>query len=338
MSEKLDNGGLSAEDIKRLEAENIMHGGAATCDAFIAKRHAYIRFCAEHGIDGTLKYESSLYKFWALVVISVGGETIVNSYMYAQASDLGWVGGTFVAFTLSAFIFGLSFGAGVVLTWKNARLKLSGYRAYKVSGKRYKIPPASDNTGQKHTLSESEDNLLPYWKQSTILSVAAWTGFLVMGAFVGLLIAVVCIYRDEAVTWDPSSGASIMSETFNRIVEFNLLPTAGIESFIMIGVNLFIMGLGMYKGYYYFSRVPRYKEHLEELEKSRSEFKAFIKSAKLKVKKEISKLQDKQAPSDIQKLREIEILLALYEDESNKTKTDTALDGDSKEDQEPIRA
>lgn len=199
------------------------------------------------GVNSRPKYETSWYAFGLVAFLCVLGETAVNSFMYAQASDLGWVGGVGVALGLSASIFFLSLVAGWLLTWKN----LLRVEIFSVDGKS------------------------SHWEKSIFPRIKGWVGFITCSALVLALIAIVCVYRDEAVTFDPSvsDGSVVMAETIRRVKEFDFLPKADIEGVFLFLVNLLVMFIGWWKGYHCFSSLPGYKKQDKELNDHREKLK-----------------------------------------------------------------
>ena len=237
---------------------------AAMADFREKKKH-FRAFRRAHGLHRSPRYESSIVAFAMIAIICVVVETAVNGFMYAQASDLGLIGGWGVAAGLSTVIFSLSFVAGWVLTQKNAMLE------------RHQSVNRSPN-------EEAEDKEYKYdgeynWERSIIPPLRGWVGFLFIATTVLVLISLVCVYRDEASMLDPTSGVHPMTESLRRIAEFDLLPRADIEGVLLVFVNLAIMVIGMYKGYNHFDTVPGYRDYARELETERRNFKEAIDRA-----------------------------------------------------------
>ena len=92
-------------------------------DHFRETKNLFIEFRRAHGLRRNPKYEPSIVAFAMIAIICIVLETAVNGFMYAQASDLGLIGGWGVAAGLSTIIFSMSFVAGWVLTQKNGLLE-----------------------------------------------------------------------------------------------------------------------------------------------------------------------------------------------------------------------
>ena len=224
---------------------------------FLEKRNFFMAFRAAHGIHRNPSYEASILAFVFIAIICIVFETAVNGFMYGQASDLGLIGGWGVAAGLSIIIFGSSFLAGWVLTLKNGLVQVH------------------------QPIEKGSDRMpAPAWRRSIRCPLVGWVGWLILTAMILLLIAFVCVYRDEAATLVPDSGTHPMSESISRVMTLDLLPRADIEGLLLIFVNLAIMLIGMYKGYTHFDRVPNYKSHAEELARAREELRNTIEEAK----------------------------------------------------------
>ncbi len=224
-------------------------------EGFLEKRNLFRTFREAHGLRRNPKYEASILAFLFIATICIVVETAVNGFMYGQASELGLIGGWGVAAGLSIVIFSSSFMAGWILTLKNGMTQLE--------------PPAQDK-------DDAESRRQPTWTRSFVSPLNGWGGWAVLSVLILMLIAFVCVYRDEAATFDPSTDAHPMAEAIVRLTTLDLLPRADIEGLLLIFVNLAIMIIAMYKGYTHFDTVPHYKAHAEELARARQQFKNAI--------------------------------------------------------------
>ena len=233
----------------------------ATMNDFLEKKNHFLAFRHAHGLHRGPRYESSIIAFAMIAIICVVVETAVNGFMYAQASDLGLIGGWGVAAGLSTVIFSLSFVAGWVLTQKNAMLEKH----------------QSVNYNPDQSVNRSPEEGRKYnWERSIIPPLRGWAGFLFLATTVLVVISLVCVYRDEASMLDPTSDVHPMTESLRRVAEFDLLPRADIEGVLLVFVNLAIMVIGIYKGYNHFDTVPGYRIYARELEAERRSFKEEI--------------------------------------------------------------
>lgn len=240
---------------------------------FLEKRNLFQAFRTAHGLHRNPKYEASMLAFLFIATICIVVETAVNGFMYGQASEMGLIGGWGVAAGLSIVIFSSSFVAGLVLTHKNGMGQIN--------------PPPLD---------DSDRRPLPTWTRSFVSPLRGWSGWAGLSALILVLIAFVCVYRDEAATFDPSSGIHPMAEAINRVRTLDLLPRADIEGLLLIFVNLAIMIVGMYKGYTHFDTVPHYKSHAEELARARQELEAKIEEAKQELGLSETQFDDRLRP------------------------------------------
>lgn len=245
-------------------------------NTFLDKRNIFQTFRAAHGLHRNPQYESSVLAFLFIAIICIVVETAVNGFMYGQASELGLIGGWGVAAGLSIVIFSSSFMAGWILTYKNA------LRQVKATA-----PEGTDDESQPRRRSQ------PIWKHSSIFTLIAWSGWIVLSALILVLIAFVCVYRDEAATFDPSTGTHPMTEAVSRLATLDLMPRADIEGLLLIFVNLAIMIIAMYKGYTHFDTIPRYRAHAKELAKQRQQFKETIQQAQKDLKIADMRFEDK---------------------------------------------
>lgn len=224
---------------------------------FLEKRNLFMAFRAAHGILRSPKYEGSVLAFMLIAIICIVFETAVNGFMYGQASDLGLIGGWGVAAGLSIVIFSSSFIAGWLLTYKNGLVQV--------------VWPPSE---------EFDRTPMPRWERSVLQRLAVVVGWVLLTAVILVLIAFVCVYRDEAASLDLAAGTHPMAEAISRVASFDLLPRADIEGLLLIFVNLAIMLIGMYKGYTHFDSIPHFKTYAEELARARRELREKIEEAK----------------------------------------------------------
>ena len=243
-------------------------------DAFLDKRNLFQTFRTAHGLRRNPKYEASMLAFLFIAIICVVVETAVNGFMYGQASELGLIGGWGVAAGLSIVIFSSSFVAGWILTFKNALRQSTPPHPEDADGS-----SKPDGNSQSEGEAPSRRRSQPTWKRSFIPTLTGWGGWIALSALILVLIAFVCVYRDEAATFEPSAGTHPMAEAINRLTTLDLLPQADIEGLLLIFVNLAIMVIAMYKGYTHFDTVPDYKAHAEELARARQQFKDTLDQA-----------------------------------------------------------
>ena len=222
---------------------------------FRSKRNLFLAFRTAHGLLRAPKYEPSNVALTAIALTFIGIETVVNGTFFAAANDLGLIGGWGIAFAMSSIILGVSFVAGVVLTRKNGMV-------------------------DRH---KGEDQYA--WARSPTLVISGWLGFAFLLFCVLLLVALICVYRDEASLLDPAvayaqGGPTIselaMTETAQRLGRLELVPRAGIEGVLLIFANLIAVAVGVFKGYYHFDVVPGYRNTAIELAVARRKFRESI--------------------------------------------------------------
>ena len=222
---------------------------------FRSKRNLFVAFRTAHGLLRAPKYEPSNVALTAIALTFIGIETLVNGTFFAAANDLGLIGGWGIAFAMSSIILGVSFVAGVVLTRKNGMV-------------------------DRH---KGEDQYA--WARSPTLVISGWLGFAFLLFCVLLLVALICVYRDEASLLDPAvayaqGGPTIselaMTETAQRLGRLELVPRAGIEGVLLIFANLIAVAVGVFKGYYHFDVVPGYRNAAIELAVARRKFRESI--------------------------------------------------------------
>ncbi len=234
---------------------------AEAMNQFRSQKNLFRKFRDAHGLRRNPNFEYSSVAFLSIAIICIGTETVVNGFMYAQASESGLVGGWLLAFGLSAAIFSFSFVAGWVLREKNAMAE------------EHKRHGDGADEQAEHTEAERSD-----WQPTIVKPVIGWLGWALVSMIVLLLISFVCVYRDEASLLVSSAdpAAEAMAQAWARLWAFDLFPRADIEGVLLILVNLSIMAIATYKGYTHSDIVPGYKEQALQFSRERRKFKKMI--------------------------------------------------------------
>ena len=81
---------------------------------YISIRRELVAFQMLNNLERSAEYPQSILLFWGIIFSVLMIESIANSFFYAQGSDLGFLGGIFMAFAISIANVAISFSIGFV--------------------------------------------------------------------------------------------------------------------------------------------------------------------------------------------------------------------------------
>ena len=172
-------------------------------EAAVLRNYRY--FLYQNRLNREATYPDSLVLHWAFVIVAVLAESIVNSFFFAGASDLGLLGGLFQALFISVSNIGTALLMGIyVLPFKN-HVDAKKQKRARAAMVFYIINIFLFNLGAAHYRTLLEDdplnaklNAIPHMLQSPLdINFEAWNLLIIGMLFV--TIALIKGYRSDDV-------------------------------------------------------------------------------------------------------------------------------------------